>query len=88
MDDLHYHDEDGSSSSDDEAFFPILVTGIARYCRRKREASVKKTRKTINRDRAAAHELLVRDYFAEDCLYDDKQFKRRFRLNKSCPSLV
>ncbi|KAI3507882.1 hypothetical protein L1887_22877 [Cichorium endivia] len=48
-----------SLSSDDEAFFPTLVTGIARYLRRKRQASVKKTRKTINRDRAAPHDLLV-----------------------------
>ncbi|KAI3523626.1 hypothetical protein L1887_01890 [Cichorium endivia] len=37
----------------------LIYSWIARYCRRKREDSVKKTRKTINQDRAVAHELLA-----------------------------
>ena len=36
----------------------------------------------LNRDRAAAHDRLVHDYFADDCVYDLRAFKRRFRLSR------
>ncbi|KAI3512770.1 hypothetical protein L1887_20089 [Cichorium endivia] len=40
-------------------------------------------RAAINRDREAAHDLLVRDYLAEHQLYSTYQFRRRFRMNKA-----
>lgn len=39
-------------------------------------------RKHINRNRKAAHEQLMADYFAEDSLYSDTMFRRRFRMRR------
>ena len=36
----------------------------------------------LNRDRAAAHDRLVHDYFADDWVYDLDAFKRRFRVSR------
>ncbi|XP_023746191.1 uncharacterized protein LOC111894348 [Lactuca sativa] len=43
----------------------------------------KKHKKWINRDREAAHELLVRDYFVVDSLYDLLKFEERFRISRN-----
>jgi hypothetical protein len=40
------------------------------------------TRKYINRDREGAHQRLVADYFAEQPLYSDAMFRRRFRMRR------
>jgi hypothetical protein len=39
-------------------------------------------RRYINRNREAAHEQLVADYFAEYPLYSDTIFRRRFRMRR------
>ncbi|XP_023767353.2 uncharacterized protein LOC111915956 [Lactuca sativa] len=39
-------------------------------------------RTTLNRDRGEGHRRLVNDYFAENCVYQPSDFKRRFRLRK------
>uniref|UniRef100_J3MLI2 No apical meristem-associated C-terminal domain-containing protein n=1 Tax=Oryza brachyantha TaxID=4533 RepID=J3MLI2_ORYBR len=39
-------------------------------------------RKYINRNHEGAHEQLVADYFAEDPLYSDAMFRRRFRMRR------
>ncbi|XP_023742255.1 uncharacterized protein LOC111890363 [Lactuca sativa] len=77
-----------SSSSDDNDFDEDLILytllSAARDVVRERAESSnveKKHRKWINRDREAAHELLVRDYFAVDSLYDLSKFEERFRIN-------
>ncbi|KAI3503237.1 hypothetical protein L1887_31676 [Cichorium endivia] len=65
-------------SDDDEfinTFFNVVAHGAAEG-----SSNVRHTRTSINRDRQAAHELLVRDYFADPPLYGDKHFRRRFRL--------
>lgn len=36
----------------------------------------------IKRDRQAAHNRLYKDYFAEDSLYNDHHFRRRFRMRR------
>jgi hypothetical protein len=36
----------------------------------------------IMRDREAANQRLINDYFSETSLYTDKQFKRRFRMSR------
>jgi hypothetical protein len=36
----------------------------------------------INRDRVAEHKALVADYFCENPVYNDRQFRRRFRMNR------
>ncbi|XP_038715079.1 uncharacterized protein LOC120008777 [Tripterygium wilfordii] len=38
------------------------------------------TRSFINRDRAKAHEHLVKKYFAVDCIYPPRMFRRRFHM--------
>lgn len=40
------------------------------------------TRKYINRNREGAHQQLVADYFAEEPLYSDAMFRRRFRMRR------
>jgi len=36
----------------------------------------------IRRDRQKAHERLFKDYFAEDSIYSEQHFRRRFRMRK------
>ncbi|XP_052626734.1 uncharacterized protein LOC111909751 [Lactuca sativa] len=36
----------------------------------------------LNRNREEGHENLYRDYFADNCVYRTKDFKRRFRLSR------
>ncbi|KAJ0817551.1 hypothetical protein HanPI659440_Chr00c06g0716981 [Helianthus annuus] len=36
----------------------------------------------LNRDCEGAHERLVGDYFAENCVYTDEQVRRRFRMSR------
>nr|KAJ0213369.1 hypothetical protein LSAT_V11C400195620 [Lactuca sativa] len=43
----------------------------------------KKHRKWIKRDLEATNELLVRDYFAPDSLYDLLKFEERFRISRN-----
>lgn len=42
----------------------------------------KKKRKFIERDREAANDRLIEDYFSDQPLYEDIQFRRRFRMRK------
>lgn len=39
------------------------------------------TRTIISRDRVAAYEFSVCNYFVDDCLYDHMPFKRHFHLS-------
>jgi len=39
-------------------------------------------RRCIRRDREAAHNRLYQDYFAEDSVYNEHHFRRRFRMRK------
>nr|KAJ0203136.1 hypothetical protein LSAT_V11C500276570 [Lactuca sativa] len=79
-----------SSSSDDNDFDEDLILytllSVARDMVRERGESSnieKKHRKWINRDREAANERLVRDYFVVDCLYDLSKFEERFRISRN-----
>ncbi|KAL7594140.1 hypothetical protein Lser_V15G33334 [Lactuca serriola] len=40
-------------------------------------------RATSNRDREEGHRRLVHDYFADNCIYQPRDFKRTFRLRKN-----
>ncbi|XP_052621181.1 uncharacterized protein LOC128127026 [Lactuca sativa] len=40
-------------------------------------------RAALNRDREEGHRRLVHDYFADNCVYQPNDFKRRFRLRKN-----
>ncbi|XP_052562057.1 uncharacterized protein LOC128092379 [Culex pipiens pallens] len=49
---------------------------------KKRGGSVPWRKSNINRYFQQADEKLFRDYFAEDSIYDEEHFRRRFRMNK------
>jgi len=42
----------------------------------------RKTRKVINRQREEAHLRLMKDYFDDDCVFDEGAFRRRFQMYK------
>jgi hypothetical protein len=37
----------------------------------------------ILRDRLAGHERLIKDYFSENPVYNERMFERRFRMSRS-----
>ena len=39
-------------------------------------------KRRIKRDREAAHDRLYKDYFAEDSVYNEHQFRRKFRMRR------
>ena len=47
----------------------------------KRGGSKPGTKKSKKRQRLEGHAMFFQDYFAEDSTYDDKDFRRRFRMN-------
>ena len=73
------------NDSDDELVLHTLLSAAQDVIRQRGETShrEKKHRKYINRDREAAHELLVRDYFAVDSLYDLSKFEERFCISRT-----
>ncbi|KAL7616885.1 hypothetical protein Lser_V15G00681 [Lactuca serriola] len=73
------------SGSDDDLVLHTLLSAAQDVIRERGETShrEKKHRKYINQDREAAHELLVRDYFATDSLYDLSKFEERFRISRN-----
>ncbi|XP_022013817.1 uncharacterized protein LOC110913285 [Helianthus annuus] len=77
---------DSSSSSSDSVLddMVIAITQEAiNYLREEAQFSTSRTRQpALERDRLGAHECLVQDYFCENPLYDDGQFKRRFRMSR------
>ncbi|KAF5797037.1 hypothetical protein HanRHA438_Chr08g0370991 [Helianthus annuus] len=47
-----------------------------------KEARSTRSRQHLKRDRIGAHNSLVSDYFAENPLYNEDQFQRRFRMSR------
>ncbi|XP_052621102.1 uncharacterized protein LOC128126941 [Lactuca sativa] len=72
-----------SFDSDDDVEFVETFFNVVQHVHAEESSNAARTRTVVNRDRQAAHDLLVRDYFADNCLYNDDSFKRRFRLNKA-----
>jgi len=44
------------------------------------DSAPRSNRKYLNRDRAAANQRLIVDYFANEPTYDDAVFRRRYRM--------
>ncbi|KAL7599405.1 hypothetical protein Lser_V15G21282 [Lactuca serriola] len=72
-----------SFDSDDDVEFVETFFNVVQHIHDEESSNAARTRAVVNRDRQAAHDLLVRDYFADNCLYNDDSFERRFRLNKA-----
>nr|KAJ0206944.1 hypothetical protein LSAT_V11C500245990 [Lactuca sativa] len=71
--------------SDDELVIHTLLSSTQDMVRERGESSnnEKKHRKWINRDREAANDILVCDYFAYDSLYDISKFEERFHISRN-----
>ena len=81
--------EDDEDAIDDEIdnnnqrILDIVTEAIHLLSDDDEETSSRQTRRPPrNRDRLAGHEMLVRDYFADNPVYDDQLFARRFRMSK------
>ncbi|XP_023756109.2 uncharacterized protein LOC111904591 [Lactuca sativa] len=72
-----------SFDSDDDVEFVETFFNVVQHVHAEESSNAARTRTVVNRDRQAAHDLLVRDYFADNCLYNDDSFERRFRMNKA-----
>ncbi|XP_021986251.1 uncharacterized protein LOC110882570 [Helianthus annuus] len=76
-----------SSSSSSDGVLDNMVIAITQeainYLQEEAQSSTLRTRQpALERNRLGAHERLVQDYFCENPLYDDGQFKRRFRMSR------
>ena len=69
-------DTDSSSSTDDDTleFFTKAYNEL--------EGSSRPKKKMVDRDRIHANEVLMKDYFVENPVYNAKTFRNRFRLPK------
>ncbi|XP_022032098.1 uncharacterized protein LOC110933171 [Helianthus annuus] len=75
------------SSSSSDGVLDDMVISMTReainYLLEEAKSSASRTRlPPLERNRLAAHEPLVQDYFCETPLYDDVQFKYRFRMSR------
>ena len=69
------------NSSDEETITQSLqMFAMAYYYRLQHMRTA--TRRVINRNRVAAHQRLMDDYFSENPLYGEEIFRRRFRMSK------
>ena len=70
-----------SSSSEDEQFMSMVYGELLDEDDSEEEVLMTRAA-TLNRDRAAAHERLYQHYFAPDCVYNEDDFDRRYRMPK------
>ncbi|XP_022024270.1 uncharacterized protein LOC110924583 [Helianthus annuus] len=77
---------DSSSSPSDSVLDDMLIAvtqEAINYLREEAQSSTSRTRQApLERDRLGAHEHLMHDYFCENPLYDDAQFRRWFRMSR------
>jgi hypothetical protein len=71
--------EDESIDDTDEE---LLMTMLEREQQSKSSIRPKQKRKVIDRSREEGHGRLFRDYFSENPVYTDAQFRRRFRMRR------
>ncbi|XP_021974494.1 uncharacterized protein LOC110869558 [Helianthus annuus] len=77
---------DSSSSSSDGVLDDMLIAVTQETINHLREEAQSTTSRTrqphLEQDRLGAHERLMHDYFCENPLYDDEQFRRTFRMSR------
>ncbi|XP_021986680.1 uncharacterized protein LOC110883159 [Helianthus annuus] len=76
-----------SSSSTSDGVLDDMIIAITQetinYLREEAQSSTSRNRQpALERDRLGAHERLMQDYFCENPLYDDVQFRRRFCMSR------
>nr|KAJ0186820.1 hypothetical protein LSAT_V11C900495730 [Lactuca sativa] len=67
--------------SDDDREFISTFFNIVQHIHDKESLNVAQT--VVNHDHQAAHDLLIHDYFVNNCPYNDVSFEHLFRLNKA-----
>ncbi|KAL7616034.1 hypothetical protein Lser_V15G02803 [Lactuca serriola] len=83
MDSTKYMEFLKTFDSDDDVEFVKTFFNVVQHIQDEESSNAARTRAVVNRDRQAAHDLLVRYSFADNCLSNDDSFERRFRLNKT-----
>ena len=80
-----------SSSLDEESSFEEAAMKLVARRRKERKGTQTKKKRggshpgkrpNKNRNRVLYHELLMRDYFVANPIYDSKDFRRRFRMRR------
>ncbi|XP_022040744.1 uncharacterized protein LOC110943302 [Helianthus annuus] len=76
-----------SSSGENDAFFEKMIMYAAQIFMADDENSEASSqwqtrRAKLNRDKEAAHDKLVADYFADEPVYTDEMFRHRFRMSR------
>ncbi|CAN6179989.1 unnamed protein product [Urochloa humidicola] len=74
--------EEDDSDVEDLLFIEGLREGSRRSKRKKFRGSLP-GRHNLPRDIAGGHDHFYKDYFANNCVYPEKHFRRRFRMSKS-----
>ena len=75
--------EEDDSDVEDLLIIEGLREGSRRSKRKKKYHGSLPGRHNLPRDIAVGHDRIYRDYFAEQCVYPEKHFRRRFRMSKS-----
>ncbi|XP_023753121.1 uncharacterized protein LOC111901483 [Lactuca sativa] len=70
-------------SDDDDMFVSMMYEYCTNVLLQPNPAPILARHATLNRDHEEGHIHLVHDYFADDCVYQPRDFKRRFRLRKN-----
>ncbi|KAI3496374.1 hypothetical protein L2E82_13887 [Cichorium intybus] len=78
---MDFHSD--SEDSGDDLVFTAMMEVATIYVNRAETPEKRRRLAAKNRNREEGHEKFIRDYFSEDCVYDDKDFKSRFRLTRS-----
>lgn len=86
MNNLSFSSPSSLSLSDDydDIYLPLVAMTVTLMGQECEDSNViNRTRTSIyNREREALYTLLVCDYFVDDCLYNNIEFKRHFRNNR------
>ncbi|XP_052625896.1 uncharacterized protein LOC111898164 [Lactuca sativa] len=73
---------DSSNDPDDDIFFRMMYHYYTTDLLQPDPSPLLTKRAMLNRNHEEAHEHLYRDYFADNCVYRAKDFKRRFCLRR------
>jgi hypothetical protein len=77
-------DEEEESDDDDDFFFVgAILEGLKRKKRQKKFHGSLPGRHNISRDILGGHDRIHLDYFSDRPVYNEKHFRRRFRMSKT-----
>ncbi|KAL6842274.1 hypothetical protein ACP4OV_027922 [Aristida adscensionis] len=79
---LRRWEEEEESDVDDLLVIAGILEGSRRSKRKKKFRGSLLGRQNVPRDIMGGHDRIYLDYFAEQCVYIDKHFRRRFRMSK------